>query len=107
MTKDLFIETINALDQQYNKDEANAERLSEIFTDCYKTSLLYDNNLLVNAIIKLLKEAVNDTSNWIEYFIYDLDFGRENYRLNVYSHEGTIIPLATAEDLWNIVHDKE
>ncbi len=105
MTKELFIETINALDEQYSKDEANAERLSEVFTGSFKASLFYDNSLLVNMIVKLLKEAVIDTSNWIEHFLYELDFGHENYRLPVIDTDGSIIPLATAEDLWNILHE--
>ena len=40
--------------------------------------------------------------SWIEYYCFELDFGKENYRLKVYDKDKNEIPLATAEDLYNI-----
>jgi len=41
--------------------------------------------------------------SWIEYYCFELDFGKENYRLKVYDKDKNEIPLATAEDLYNIL----
>lgn len=57
----------------------------------------------VNAITKLLEYAMNDSKNqWIEYWLWELDFGKENYRMKI-EENGVEIPLTTIRDLYNML----
>lgn len=44
-----------------------------------------------------------DADHWIEYYCYELDFGR-NYKPGaIQADDGIDIPLKTPEDLWNLL----
>ena len=58
--------------------------------------------VLIDAFINLLKECGNDTNDWIGYFVWELDFGRD-YTDGCVMINGKDVPLRTAEDLWNIL----
>lgn len=102
MDKALFISSIQAIEEQSKKDVQFAENMEKCFPNAYSPNLLYDNNVIINQLIKILVQQMNDTENWIEHFIYELKFGKENDRLKVYIHEKEI-PLSTAEDLYNLL----
>lgn len=57
----------------------------------------------IDVITKLLEYVMNDTNNkWIEYWLWELDFGKENYRMEV-ELDGVVIPLTTIRDLYNML----
>lgn len=58
---------------------------------------------LITEVIELLGKAVDDKDDWISYFIFELDFGKQNDILQVKDSDGNIIPLRTTKDLWNII----
>lgn len=43
---------------------------------------------LISEVIELLGKAVDDKDDWISYFIFELDFGKQ---------------IKTTKDLWNII----
>lgn len=57
----------------------------------------------ISIIIDLLEKITNDEDKWIEYYIYEADWGKTFKE--VYEADGTPIPLATIEDLYNIIVD--
>lgn len=57
-------------------------------------------------IIKILKDTFNDKSDWIGYWIYELDFGKDYKKGCVKSKEGKNIPLKTIDDLYNLLNNK-
>lgn len=59
---------------------------------------------LVAETMELLAKVVDDKDDWINYFVFELDFGSKNNVMQVKDGDGNIIPLATVEDLWNILH---
>ena len=69
----------------------------------------YDNTLLHEAIVEALKREMDDTetdaygASWMDYFIYELDYGRKNNDLKAYNADGSEIPLATAADLYRFL----
>lgn len=71
----------------------------------YLIDSIYNNSSIVNALIEVLQDAMKDdiVVSWTEYYCFELDFGKENYRLKVYDKDKNEIPLATAEDLYNIL----
>ena len=102
MTKELFIECIEALSKQVEIDAKVSEHLAKAFPNTYAANLLPDNNILSEIIIKILRTEFNDCCDWINYYCYELDFGKENYRLKVYDKEKEI-PLSIPEDLYNLL----
>jgi len=76
MTKDLFIETILALQGQCDKDAENARRLSTIYGSDINPN---DNRLLTNIIFKFLQKHFPPVDGLcdIEIFCFEQDFGRK------------------------------
>ena len=101
MTKELFIETINIIKKQYDIDYDRAENLGKVFTNAFTVNLIPDNILDIQ-LIKILKAETDDT-DWIEYFIYELDFG-EKYEDGSITENGKNIKLKTPEDLWELLN---
>ena len=60
---------------------------------------------LVATSINLLAELVNDKNEWIEYWFFELEFGKKSSYLTVEDGNGNNIPLTTIEDLWKIIVD--
>ena len=118
MTKELFIECIEALSKQVEIDAEVSEHLAKAFPNTYAANLLPDNNILSEIIIKILRTEFNDCCDWINYYCYELNFGKENYRLKVYDKEkeidiekvkhclelATLAPNSSDMQLWEFYH---
>ncbi|MBQ2349142.1 MAG: hypothetical protein II388_12375 [Clostridia bacterium] len=59
---------------------------------------------LISETIELLEKLVSDEDHWIDYYIFELSFGKWNDTMNVEDADGNTIPLKTTKDLWNIIH---
>lgn len=105
MEKKTFIKTINAIKKQMDYDLKFSKFLSNAFPDAHEATLLPKNNHLQNALIELLQIEFNDNHahSWIEYFLWELDFGKENYRLKAYDKDKKEIPLKTPSDLYDLL----
>jgi len=100
MTKELFIESIEKLEAQFRHDQKCSEAFSFILKNDYVSG--YDNGILIGQILKVIKDAVNDKDDWIDYYVYELDFGKE-YRDGCVTFDGKNARLKTTNDLWNII----
>jgi hypothetical protein len=103
MTKELFIECIEALEKQSESDIEMVNNLEKVFPNVFNCGDLLPDNKIEEMLIKVLKIELEDCCDWIGYYCYELDFGKENWRLKVYTKEGDEIPLKTAEDLYNLL----
>ena len=105
MKKELFIESIEAIKKQMEHDDKFAKTIGKAFPEAHKGTLTPDNHFLSNALLKLLMVEFYDNhhNSWIEYFIYEKDFGKRK-ELTV-KKAGEIIPLDTADDLYNLLVD--
>ena len=101
MTKELFIATINSIKKQIEIDRKNSSMLQEMFPD----DIIYcgDNSELFNALNKILKESMKDEYDWIDYFIYELDFGEKYRNGMVKESDGSIIDLSNVERLYEFL----
>jgi hypothetical protein len=76
-------------------------------TKLLKVEGIISANVMSN-IIEFIEVAFNDKSKWIDYYIYDLDFGKK-YKpgcVSIKESEKTIdIKLKTAKDLYNLLID--
>ena len=102
MTKELFVSTINSIKKQIEIDRKNSSMLQEMFPD---DSIYcgYNNSELFNALNKILKESMKDEYDWIDYFMYELDFGEKYYDGCVLDRDKSIINLSTAENLYEFL----
>ena len=75
IAKELFIESVNALRDQHDKEVARAKTLSEIYGSDIDP---VDNSLLTNIILENLRShfPVQEECD-IAYFCYEQDFGRK------------------------------
>ena len=72
-----------------------------IFPNNYLSGYCYD--YIINELFKILQIAMRDKDKWIEYFVYELDFGREWVKNSVEIY-GKDFRLQKAEDLWNLLN---
>ena len=111
MDKQLFIEAIDAIQQQCEFDIEVSKNLGKAFPDAFKANLMPKNHYLQNALLKILQTEMNDLGNvecgasWIEYFCWELNFGQENYRLKVYTH-GKEVPMSNAAELYDFLNNR-
>lgn len=104
MTKDLFISSITALKDQFDKDRKCSEAFAVILP--YDNVSSYDNSVITDAMLALLKECSSDVYGWIDYFVWELDFGRK-YTEGCVTENGKNVPLRTVDDLWNIINSQK
>jgi hypothetical protein len=105
MTKELFVETIEALQKQYEHDAECSKAFKTILPNDYTSS--YDNHWLTNQLVKLLQIAMNDENedSWIEYYLWELDFGKK-YKDGCASYkDGRIIDISTPEKLYDFLKE--
>ena len=103
ISKELFISSIEALQKQYEHDQKCSEAFKIILPHDFITS--YDNHFTNNKLLELLQVLTNDNHqhSWIEYYCFELDFGKKWKKGDVTEKDGMDIPLATIEDLWNLL----
>jgi hypothetical protein len=108
MNKELFIEAIEAIEKQIDSDVEVSKHLGRAFPNAFEANLLPDNRYLQDALIRVLQEEMNDTElcehglSWIEYYIWELKFGKENYHLKV-THNGKEIKMSNASELYDFL----
>jgi hypothetical protein len=103
MTKKLFTETIQALQNQYDHDSKCNEAFKVILPDDFVIG--YKNNFLSNQIVKLLQVAMNDEQahSWIEYWLYELEFGKQYKKGCVTEKDGSVIDISSAGKLYEFL----
>jgi len=105
MNKTSFIDMIEFVENLLRKDIERANQLSKIFPSAFETNLLL-NGKAIDGFISLLEKTFNDTEKWIDYFCFELDFGRKNFELKAHDENGVEIPLSNSSDLYNILTRK-
>ena len=109
MNKELFIEAIEAIQKQVQLDIEVSKHLGKAFPDAFEANLLPKNHFLQNALIHVLQVEMNDLQlcehgqSWIEYFLWELNFGEENYRLKV-TQNGKEIKMSNAAELYDFLN---
>ena len=105
MTRDLFISSIEAIKKQVYYDIEVSKNLSKAFPSANKDDLEPMNELLSDALINVLCHEMkdsNDNKSWIKYFLFELNFGAESYRLHTNNH-GKKVKMDNAGDLYDFL----
>ena len=84
--------------------------LKEYHETCIKISVasngsinLYDATELVDVTVDLLQRAMRDKNDWIIYWMYELDFGKDYRPGCVTAEDGSDIPLQTFDDVYDVL----
>lgn len=99
--KKLFIETMSALEKQYRHDMKCNKAFQTILLDA--SCCLYNNEAIENQLRSILKRAMNDDHkhSWIDYFMYELDFGKKYKKGCATRKDKTFINLKTSSALYD------
>ena len=91
ISREKFIESINRL-REYQKREYN------LYHNGLDISEVTDG--LVGGYLDLLEEAAQDKGEWISYWCFDLDFGKDWTPDTCTDENGNPISLKTVDDLY-------
>lgn len=85
------------------ENEEFINKINDVFNEFRNESNIFATGL-ENTVVKLLEIMFEDTENqWIAYWIWERCFG-EDYKIgDVTEADGTVIPLRTAEDLYDFL----
>lgn len=103
MTRELFIEIVSSLEEQNKHDIEVSELLGKVFPNAFAANLLPDNCLLSDALIKILKTSMNDCDDWIEYFCFELDYGRK-FEMGMVTYKERNYDLSDSGKLWDYLN---
>lgn len=100
MKKEVFLKAMNALKQQSLIDIRTNKGLDMIFKNsCFITLV---ENTTFQGMIDLLAHLTGDDNEWIEYFIYELEWGKRDGEVKINNKK---VPFETIEDLWNVLNE--
>ena len=99
ITFEQFSDCIEAIQDEMKREDKINDVLSNEFA--LERTMLY--NPLLSEYIKLLRDIFKDEGDYIGYYVYDLDFGRDYHEGDIQDENGQNIPLLTVEDLYNLL----
>jgi hypothetical protein len=99
--KELFIEILEALDNQSKHDNDCRVAFGKILPEA--SGVWYNNDFVVVTLIRTLNHLVEyrDVDEFIEYFIYHLDFGRRYKQHSVLDSNKKPINIRTSAKLYD------
>ena len=110
ISKDLFVETINFIKER-NEFEI---KLNDMLTEEYNDCVFYPSDKWLNKVVQLLSAGFDYEeeiiSDWIYYFMFELDFGKK-WKEGCVTETKTVdgkdvevdVPLSTPEDLYDML----
>lgn len=100
ITKEYFIKTMQEL-QSLEKDIENVDKALKKLDPDFGGFYI---SRCTNLILDILKVAMNDKYEWIDYYIFELDWGSKWHPGTVTENKGKKdIKLKTLEDLYNYI----
>lgn len=101
ISKETFIEAINNIEKQHKIESNFSLAVNKYFSQDIDNSL--PRNYIVDSLVKILQQHFKDehSESWIEYFLWELDFGKKESKITV---KGKPFVLKTPEDLYNLLN---
>ena len=100
MNKELFVNTINKMEELYEEQELFSNVLKKIDND-FGGCLIH--NKTITLLEDLVKKLVNDKYDYISYYLWELDFGKEYKDGVITEADGSIIKLSNPEELYDLI----
>ena len=90
---------MTVIKERHNSLESMYDRLDDIFGDVGDRFVA---NTSLFPIIKVISDIVGDDNEWIEWYIYEKEWGTKE-DLEVTDDNHNIAPSKTLEDLWELI----
>ncbi len=100
MDKELFVETMNKL-QELSEEQEKFNDILRIVDPEFGGGYIHNKTIFL--IEELLSKILNDKYDNISYYMWELDFGKEYEPGCITEEDGTPIPLANASDLYDLI----
>ena len=101
ITKERFCNILENFKKQHEIDTKISDAMEIAFDG--STVFSYDHTALSVPLLEILSLTFKDKSDWIGYFMYDLEFGTKYKPGMVSRKDQSDIPLATASDLYDLL----
>ncbi len=102
LSKIEFIDALGAIATQLDEDRRLSAAMSEIISaDCGK--VWFDTRFALPGLLKLLSTVMQDTSGWLEYWLYELDCGKKYRKDSVKDAKGKPIKMQTIADVYALL----
>jgi hypothetical protein len=107
MKKQTFVDTLKALQNQIEHDVKCSKAFSVILEDDFIST--YNNTFAISQLVKLLQIAMDDEGkeSWVDYFVWELDFGKHYRDGCVKDAYGSQINLKTSGALWDFLENEK
>lgn len=102
MDKELFVSTMKQIEELHNEQERFNDILKAIDPEFGGG---YIHNKPISIFEDLLRKLINDQYDYISYYMWELDFGKKYEDGVITEGDGTIIKLATPEDLYILIQN--
>ena len=99
LSKIEFTEALTAIVDQNNEDDNVCKALTSFCND----SCFYDTKYATKGLLNLLKSTMQDTAEWIEYWLYELDCGKKYRKDSVKDAKGKPIKMQTIADVYALL----
>ncbi len=99
--KEWFIRKMEAImrDLTLLDEMAKCEFISEATIDRVGRAI----DTATDILVEVMGESKHDENSWILYWLYDINCGKDADNGAVVDRDGNPVPLATLEDLWNVI----
>ena len=98
LTRESFTKALNFIQEQWEF----TRKINALFTEAFEDSVFYPHFKYEAVLVKVLTEAMQDKGEWIDYFIYELNMGKE-YQPGSVTVDGEDVKLATIDDLYDLL----
>lgn len=106
LSKDQFVQIMHKL-QESDDATAAINKVMREYSSLKETRDFFDAAAFIvtnrQIIDELLEECMIDNGEWISYWVYELNYGREWSEGCVQDKNGNDIPLGTAEQLYEFL----
>ena len=99
MNKEQFIKLMTVIKERHNSLENVYDKLDDIFGDVGDRFVA---NTSLFPIIKVISDIVGDDNEWIEWYIYEKEWGTKE-DMEVTDVNNNVVPSETLEDLWELI----
>ena len=103
MTKEQFIKLMTVIKERYYSLESIYDKFNDLFGDV-GDKFIDDTSLF--PIIKTISEIIGDNEYWIEWYIYEKEWGTKE-DMEVTDVNDNVVPSETLEDLWELIQSSK
>lgn len=104
ISKETFVKILNYIDNM----DTFAEDLNQVFKAYDRHDWImgyaFNDDKFQSMVLNLLSEAMGDANDWVHWWVFETDFGRDEYLRKIHDKE-VVYDLASPEKLYDFLFD--